>query len=111
MGSFCFGTSAVQRMLQESLLFLSLASVGQSKPTKTVKQVLPYVPVVFDGMDIMEYWNSNTSVPGDKKFALNITSTDENRINRTYQMFFSSLDNRETFQQDPNHYLPQYGGF
>ena len=65
--------------------------------------------LTYSGFDIMEYWLSNTSVPGSRDYALNITSNDENNISRTYQLFFSSLNNRETFKQDENHYLPQYG--
>ncbi len=89
-------------MLHESvtLFLLNLFSTSEAN------SVLPYVPVAFEGRDIMEYWNSNSSVLGN--IPLNITSKDENEIERIYQLWFSSSDNLNTFKQNHTHYLPPY---
>ena len=79
--------------------------------TTTSEEVLPYIPVLFSGHDIMEYWNSNSSVVGSLPYATNITSKDEKGIERAYQLWFSSQENLETFKQNQTHYMPQYGGF
>ena len=94
-------------MLHESVTIFLLNLL--STITTANNQVLPYVPVVFSGHDIMEYWKSNSSVVGN--IPLNITSKDDKGIERIYQIWFSSQENLDTFKQNQTHYLPQYGGF
>lgn len=91
-------------MLHASVTLLSLNLLGT-----TSEEVLPYIPVAFSGHDIMEFWNSNSSVMGTIPY--NITSKDEQGIERQYELWFSSQKNLEQFKTDETHYLPQYGGF
>eukprot|EP01083_Nonionella_stella_P309199 1094044_1 len=55
--------------------------------------VLPYVPVIFGGYDLMEYWQSNKSINGSLHYPLNITSKDQDGIERVYQLQFSTQSN------------------
>ena len=93
-------------MLHASVTLLTLNMLSS---TTADEPVIPYRPVLFSGHDIMEFWNSNSSVIGN--IPMNITSKDENGISRAYQLWFSSLENLEKFKQNQTHYMPQYGGF
>merc|ERR1711974_1890 len=99
------GTESQHIMLHESVTLFLLNLLALSRGNS----VLPYVPVAFEGRDIMEYWNSNSSVVGNLPY--NVTSKDDKGIERIYQLWFSSQDNLDTFKQNQTHYLPQYGGF
>ena len=79
--------------------------------TTATAQVLPYVPIAFQNYDIIEYWNNNRSVLGIDSYSQNITSKDQNGIDRIYQLQFSSKNNIDEFNRNQTHYLPQYGGF
>eukprot|EP01083_Nonionella_stella_P076395 208141_1 len=95
-------------MLHESVTLLLLNLLSANAFGVQAEQTWGNI-VAFEGRDIMEYWNSNSSVMGHIKY--NITSKDDKGIEREYQLWFSTQENLETFKQNQTHYLPQYGGF
>ena len=58
--------------------------------------------VAIGGYDTVSYFTNGKPTQGSAKF----TSAYKNTI---YQ--FSSEENRNTFNENPSHYAPQYGGF
>jgi YHS domain-containing protein len=54
------------------------------------------------GYDIVSYFNDKKAVKGNKKF---------NTIYKETKWIFSSKANLDLFNEDPEKYLPQYGGF
>ena len=73
--------------------------------------VLESVPVIYGGYDIVSYWQGNRAVEGNSRYALNITSKDNNGIERIYQLQFSSQNNMNLFKGNETKYMFQYGGF
>jgi len=57
--------------------------------------------VVAKGYDVVSYF-SNEAKEGSKEF-----STEYDKVT----FYFSSKENLETFQKNPQKYIPQYGGF
>mmetsp|Transcript_69134 Transcript_69134/g.62059 ORF Transcript_69134/g.62059 Transcript_69134/m.62059 type:complete len:95 (+) Transcript_69134:59-343(+) len=90
---------------------LFLSAVALTTDAWDEPKVLASVPVVFGGYDIMEYWNSDKAVMGSSEYAMNITSKDENKISRLYQIQFSSQANMNKFKTNQTYFMPQYGGF
>ena len=85
-----------------------------SQPTTTTTNAS--IPVLFEGIDILFYWNNTADShadpwQGDAKYSYNLTSNDESNVMRMYQLWFSSSDNLKTFSKDPWSYMPQWGGF
>jgi len=58
--------------------------------------------VALSGYDTVSYFTDSKPTQGSAKY----TSAYKNTI---YQ--FSSAENRDTFNENPSHYAPQYGGF
>ena len=79
--------------------------------------VLPYIPVAFQGYDITWYWNhsindtNNVPLKGSPLYAINFTSNDENGIERVYELRFGSENNLSKFKSNPYLWLPKLGGF
>ncbi len=58
--------------------------------------------LAIQGYDPVAYFQKNQATKGNKE----ITANYQDAV-----YYFSSKENRETFLQDPSHYVPQYGGF
>lgn len=58
--------------------------------------------VILAGYDAVAYFTENAAVEGSEKY----TAVHNNAIYR-----FSSAENRDLFNENPNKYEPQYGGF
>lgn len=56
----------------------------------------------IEGYDVVAYFAEAKAVPGSRKFSYRWMDAN---------WFFSSEKNRRLFQQDPEKYLPQYGGY
>ena len=78
-----------------TLLFASLANAGVD--TETDKN-----GVILAGYDAVAYFTENAAVEGSSEY----TAVHNGAIYR-----FSSSKNRDTFNQNPEKFEPQYGGF
>ena len=58
--------------------------------------------VAIEGYDVVGYFTQNKASKGSKKHSSKFEGI-------TY--YFSSEENKETFQKNPGKYLPQYGGW
>ena len=58
--------------------------------------------LAIDGYDVVAYFTDGKAVKGASAFSVE-------RDGATYR--FASAEHRELFLQDPEHYLPAYGGF
>lgn len=58
--------------------------------------------VAIKGYDVVEYANQNAAVQGSSNFA----SENDGAI-----WYFSSAENKTTFEGNPSKYLPAYGGY
>ena len=72
--------------------------------------VLSYVPVVMLGYDVVAYHLNVTncdSIMGNKKYLYQLTSSDENGIDRVYEFWFADQNNLNIFKSDPWQYAPR----
>ena len=71
------------------------------------------IPVLLDGYDVMGYWgpNGGSAIQGNPSINITVISKDQNQAARAYELHFSSEANKAKFATDPDHYMPQYGGF
>ncbi|MBX9912432.1 MAG: YHS domain-containing protein [Pseudomonadaceae bacterium] len=58
--------------------------------------------LILQGYDVVAYFTQKTPTPGDKRFAAEHDGA-------TY--YFASAENLKTFQANPGHFAPQYGGY
>ncbi|WP_299678287.1 YHS domain-containing (seleno)protein [uncultured Tenacibaculum sp.] len=78
-----------------ALLFITTTVFSQTEHLNTKKGI------VAKGYDVVAYF-SNTAVKGKKKLSTNHNGA-------TYR--FSSEENLKTFKENPDKYVPQYGGY
>ena len=74
------------------------------------------VPVVFEGYDLMFYWNNSATDGespwiGKERFSYRLLSKDASGVDREYDLWFREKDNLEVFSSNPWYFMPQYGGF
>jgi len=79
-----------------SLLLISQAAAGQSKVFANADNV------ALNGYDVVAYFNAYQAMRGSKSFSTTHGGS-------TY--YFSSAENLKSFQEKPDAYLPQYGGY
>ncbi len=70
--------------------------------SKTGEKFISSANVAIDGYDVVGYFTQNLAIRGNKKHSTTHAGT-------TY--YFASADNKNTFEADPEKYLPQYGGW
>jgi len=70
---------------------------------------------VIGGYDVVEYFSlkaNDKGVLGSSEFVHNFTSPDKDGSPRfTYQFWFKTAQNRDTFATDPWKYAPKNGGY
>jgi len=81
-------------------LSLSLAMAGCSSLGN--EPTLQHNGVAVNGYDVVAYFTENKPVKGLSKFSSEY---------HDLHWYFSSEKNKELFEQDQQHYLPQYGGY
>jgi YHS domain-containing protein len=75
---------------------------SKKSETKAPKVNVDQNGVILKGYDPVAYFKQNKAVKGDPKFSSSYGGA-------TY--YFASADNKATFDQAPEKYAPQYGGF
>ena len=58
--------------------------------------------VAIDGYDTVAYWTDNAAVEGKKQFSYQFNGA---------KWRFATQQNLDLFKQDPDKYLPEYGGY
>lgn len=79
-----------------AIVVLSPAAYAQTAP------VYAENGVAVDGTDVVAYFTENRPVKGDPSISHNWNGSTWN---------FSSVENRDSFAQDPARYAPQFGGY
>ncbi len=82
-------------MMLASVLLLSACSLNGKKIYQTEQGALR-------GFDPVAYFTDNKAIPGLSQFSVQDS-------NGTW--YFSSVENQQRFEQSPDEYLPQYGGY
>jgi hypothetical protein len=85
------------------------------KKNEEVEQFCGGVKPVIGGYDVVQYHSlkpTEFGVLGSPEFKANLTSPDLDGSPRfTYEFWFSTAANRDTFAGDPWKYAPKYGGW
>ena len=83
--------------------------------TQQVEQFCESAKPVLGGYDVVEYFSlkpTDMGVLGSSEFTHNFTSPDKDGSLRfTYEFWFSTAQNRDTFAADPWKYAPKNGGY
>lgn len=94
-------SSILKKALMAMMVLVSFSSVAQANHD-AVDINTTVTGLAIRGYDPVAYFTQGEPTPGDVSI-----SADYNGA--TYR--FASEENRETFLADPEHYVPQYGGF
>ena len=84
------------------LIFLSVFSIVNAQEYQSGKYFINNNNVLIDGYDVVSYYTNESPNMGKKS------------INISYDgvvLYFSSLENKKLFIENPKKYLPEYGGF
>ncbi|WP_430473826.1 YHS domain-containing (seleno)protein [Thalassospira lucentensis] len=85
---------------------LGIVSIGgvitMSSPATAAQEINIVDGYALHGYDPVAYFTIGTPTPGSSEFVADYDGA-------TYR--FASAENRDLFNQDPEHYAPQYGGF
>jgi YHS domain-containing protein len=84
------------------VLMAVLSASTFAQTSKSAKLINTENGVAIQGYDPVAYFESNKAIKGNEK----ITATFQDA---TY--YFSSKKNKVSFLKNPNHFIPQYGGY
>lgn len=91
--------------MKKQILFLLIAVISAStfaQTSKSAKHINTENGIAIQGYDPVAYFENSKAIKGNKE----ITATFQDA---TY--YFSSKKNKATFLKNPNHFIPQYGGY
>ena len=84
------------------VIFSLLLSVWTTAQDSKIGYFTTTYKVAIQGYDLVAYFKENKAVRGTDLFGARYDNTN---------FFFSSAENRDAFLQDPQRYLPQFGGW
>jgi YHS domain-containing protein len=91
--------------MKKQILILLIAVLSVStfaQTSKSAKHINTENGIAIQGYDPVAYFENSKAIKGKKE----ITATFQDA---TY--YFSSKKNKATFLKNPNHFIPQYGGY
>ena len=89
-------------MQRSGLLFLLLLTTSLATWATEAPVYSSFLGGAINGYDPVAYFTESKPVKGDKRHHLKYQGAD---------WYFASAENRKLFQQEPQKYAPQYGGY